>query len=95
MKSRFDLVRQFTDDFNEILRPWTTTSYTVNGQFFDLEKYDVVLKPNYIDREIRRVEQDIETLERQQQSTTKYYENRKIALLEEKEKYKRQKTKSG
>jgi hypothetical protein len=95
MKNRFDEIRKFVnDDFGDIFGRHVV-SYSVKGQFVDLDKYDIVPKANYIDQEIRRVDQELETLERQQESTNKYYENRKSVLLEEKEKYKRQKSKSG
>jgi hypothetical protein len=99
MKNRFDdIVKRVNDDFVEFdsfLNPFRVRTYTFNGQVIDMDKYDVILKPTYLDQEIKRVEQELETLQRQQESTIKYYENRKIALLEEKEKYKRQKANSG
>ena len=90
--------RRVTDDMawvGDMLSRWVSPSYTINGQFVDLEKFDVVPKQNYLDNEIKRVDQELDSLQRQQDMATKYYENKRAILLEEKERYKRQKTNSG
>jgi hypothetical protein len=99
MRKRFDTLRNFAHDdmgvFDSFLSPFRVNTYTFNGQFIDMDKYDVTLKPNYIEQEIKRVDQELETLERERDSSNKYFDGRKAFLMEEKEKYKRQKSLSG
>ena len=72
---------------------WSTTT---TATWYDSNKYDLVPKPGYLDKEIKVLENEMAVLERNQKSTNEYYENRKRALLEEKEKLTRQKAlKSG
>ena len=87
-------INDVNDDFAEVLDywnklPWAVSSWTI-GNVYDPERFDLVPKKGYYDEQIKKVEQDIETLERNQQSAISYYENQKRILQEKKEKLERE-----
>lgn len=78
------LARLIDSMIDDIYRP-EVTDWTWKGQWVDLDKYDVTPKKSYQETLVRRKQEEIEALERQQESDNKYYEERKRRLAEEKE----------
>ena len=70
-------------------------SSTYNGRWVDTDKFEVVPKKSWYVEQIKRLEEDLATLDRQRESTLKYYENQKKVLQEKKEKLEREKQGSG
>ena len=62
------------------------TSSVATVEIYDPNKFDLVPKPEYLDSEIRAVEQEIEQNDRDFEASKKYYEGRKQTLVEKKEK---------
>jgi hypothetical protein len=82
----------FLDEMNHILEESLSISpsgyyrtYTT-GNVYDPSTHDLIPKPDYIDSEIRRVDQELESNDRAHESSSKYYEGVKVKLLAEKEK---------
>ena len=79
----------------DYLNPYAS-SYTYHGVIVDTDKFDIVPKRGYYEEQIKKVEQELSTLERQQESSLKYYENQRKILQERKDKLEREKVnKSG
>ena len=95
-KYRFGDIMNFAmDDFAHYFSEPITTNYNYKGRWVDEEKFDIVPKRSWYDSQIKGIEEDIATLDRQQESTLKYYENQKKVLQEKKEKLEREKQGSG
>lgn len=91
MKRFFDLGEMGIDRWmNEVGLSPVSITY---GNLYDPEKFDLIPKKEFIDMEIRRVEQELESIDRAIDSAMKYYESRKQRLVEEKEKLLKQKKK--
>jgi hypothetical protein len=80
----YGLARLIDEMLEDIYRP-ETSSWTYKGQWVDTDRFDVTPKKSYQETLIRRKQEEIEALERQQESNTKYYEEKKRRLAEEKE----------
>lgn len=95
MSKRFLTVGDVLRAWDDI--PWAAptwhTSFT--GNVYDPEKYDLVPKKDYIDKEIKRVEEDIATLERNKKMAIDSYDTRIESLRTEKERLQGQKRLKG
>ena len=84
------------DDFAHYFGDPIATSYGYKGTWVDTERFDVVPKRSWYEEQLKAVDEELSTLERQQESSLKYYENQRMILQERKEKLKREKeNKSG
>ena len=95
-KYRFgDLMNSTLDDMGmpDFWNPVGSSTY--NGRWVDTDKFEVVPKKSWYVEQIKRLEEDLATLDRQRESTLKYYENQKKVLQEKKEKLEREKQGSG
>ena len=95
-KYRFGGLVDFAmDDFAHYFGDPIATSYSYKGRWVDEDKFDIVPKRSWYDSQIKGIEEDMATLDRQRESTQKYYENQKKVLQEKKEKLEREKQGSG
>ena len=85
-----DLMNEAMDDFAHYFGEPIATSYSYKGRWVDEDKFDIVPKRSYYDEQIKKVDQDMETLDRNQKSAISYYENQKRILQEKKEKLERE-----
>jgi len=73
------MIRRFwtTDDWvDNVIRDIKRISYTCNGQFVDLDKYDIVPKESYKQSLLKQKEEELKELE-------DYYERRKNEIADE------------
>ncbi len=93
-KYRFgDLMNSVMDDMGmpDFWNPVGSSTY--NGRWVDTDKYDVVPKKQWYVEQVKRIEEELFTLERRRDATLEYYENQKKSLLEKKERLEREKGK--
>lgn len=89
MSRRIDNIARMLDGFNETFEgygsPFQAKSYTF-GALYDPERFELIPRKDITDRRLKELEEDIATMERNKESTAKYYEKAIDRLMKEKDK---------
>lgn len=86
---RIEGIAQLFDDMERVFEPYTSPfrvkTYTL-GALYDPERYELVERKDFADKRVKEKDKEIAELERNRESTAKYYEMRIAKLKEEREK---------
>ena len=75
-----DLIRFFNDDYS-----WLSESISLTtGALYDPNKYDLVPKKEWFDKEVERKDRELAALEKSKEEWLRYYENKKAQTEKDK-----------